>query len=154
MICSTRSPSVTITGRARELEPVVDRAPPRHLPERRIRAVAAGCSMSDLFPKHGEAVRVELREIETSPTSRSSRSASSPITPSDASRAIGSSITPSRERGHVAEDRGQRRPQLVRDVIRKFRDSCSARRASPPCRRSAPTDGDLVRPRGCGTSTP
>ena len=50
-----------------------------------------------------------------SPTSRSSRLASASTIASERSCASGSSTSPSRERGDVAADRGQRRAQLVRD---------------------------------------
>ena len=63
MICSTRSPSVMITGCASNVEPVVDRALARLLAERRVRALDELLHV-DLFLQHREAVRVELREVE------------------------------------------------------------------------------------------
>ena len=62
-ICSTRSPSETITGRLVTLDPVVDRAAPRLVGERLVRALEQLLHV-DLFGQDREPVGLELGEIE------------------------------------------------------------------------------------------
>ena len=63
MICSTRSPSVTIVGLVLELLVVIDVAAARLLTERGVRLVAEPAHV-DLFLEQREPVGLELREVE------------------------------------------------------------------------------------------
>ena len=113
MICRTRSPSVMSTGCALQLAAVVDPAAPRLLVERRVRALDEMLHV-DLLLQHREAACVELREVE--------HVADEPREPlgllgDDLERDVARLLVldePLAERGDVAADRRQRRPQLVR----------------------------------------
>ena len=114
-ICSTRSPSETITGsglhrppRSRSSGP----APARRTSRRRARPAAPS--------RPPRAARVKrcassFARSRMSPTSRSSRSASASTIASERARPSGSSTRPSSSADDVAADRRERRAQLVRD---------------------------------------
>ena len=113
MIWSTRSPSVMSTGLRAQLAAVVDPAAPRLFVERRVGALDEVLHV-DLLLQHGEAARVELREVE--------HVADEPREPlgllgDDVERDRARLFVldePLAQRGDVAADRGQRRAQLVR----------------------------------------
>ena len=135
MICSTRSPSETITGAPSRLVRVLDPAPPRLLGERRVGAVEQPAHV-DLLGEDGEAVRVQLRQVE--------HVADEPAEPlrlgrDDLERRLGELRDRSR-RPRAARRRG-RGSRSAACAARARRTSGSCARAPPPRRAAPPSRG-------------
>ena len=126
MIWRTRSPSVRITGFAREVAAVVDPAAPRLLAERRVGAVDEALHV-DLFLQDGEAARASsFARSSTSPTSRSSRSASAAITSARRARLLVVVTRPSRSAATWPRIAVSGVRSSCETDMRKFRSSSSA----------------------------
>ena len=135
IICSTRSPSVTIVGCAATSRSVVDLAPPRLLAEasRRPGRRAAPCRPPRACTVNRCAS--SFARSSTSPTSRSSRIVSPRDDVERRIRALRVVDEPVADRVDVAPDRGQRRAQLVRDRHQEVPLALlGLARAAPPSR--------------------
>ena len=113
-IWSTRSPSETITGAAVAVAAVVDLAPPRLLAEGGVRLVDQAAHVH-LLVQDREPVRVELGEVEHVADEALEALRLRGDDPERLRLRHGSIDQPFPESLDMAADRGQRRPQLVRD---------------------------------------